>query len=164
MKTPKIKLQLTRTDWILEAIGLLGIFLPAVYLFANYNALSDATPTHYNAIGQPNKFSGKSSLFILPAVALAIYIILTIALRFPHLFNHPFEITEENAERQYKNMTLLVRILKTLIVAIVLYLTFASIQNGLGKMHGLGAGFLPLTLITVFGTVVVFIYKGYKLQ
>jgi hypothetical protein len=58
----------------------------------------------------------------------------------------------------------MVRVLKTLAVAIFFYLTFATVQNGLGLMHGLGAWFTPVALFAVIGTIGFFIYKGFKLR
>ena len=118
MSRPRIKFQTTKTDWFLEAIGLLGIIFTVVLVISSYNDLPETIPRHFNAKGQPDGFSGKSILFTLPAVTIVTYLIMTIGLRFPHIFNYPFEITEENAERQYKNLTLMVRVLKTFTVII----------------------------------------------
>jgi uncharacterized membrane protein len=164
MSKPKIMIQPTLTDRVLETLGVLGIILTVAYIMANYNELPDILPRHYDASGQPNGFSGKSILIIFPFVVIVIYVILTIALRSPHLLNHPFEITQDNAGRQYKNIILLIRILKIFLVAVFFYLTYATIQNGLGKMHGLGTWFVPVTLLSAFGTVLSFLYKGYRLR
>jgi uncharacterized membrane protein len=164
MSRPKVKLLTTGTDWVLEAIALLAIILTVMYLIVNYNSLPDTLPRHYNLAGQPDGFGGKSILFGLPGIAIVIYLIMTIGLRFPHVFNYPFKITDENAESQYKNISKMIRILKTLIVLIFLYLTFATIQNGLGKMNGLGTWFAPVTIFTLLGTVGFYLYKGFRLR
>lgn len=54
----------------------------------------------------------------------------------------------------------MIRTLKTLIVVIFGYLTYATIQIGPGKMHGLGTWFKLLVL----GTVGYFICKGFRLR
>jgi hypothetical protein len=92
------------------------------------------------------------------------YIILTVGLRFPHIFNYPFEITEENAERKYRNATQMVRVIKTFLVIIFGYLTYATIKNGLGEMQGLGIWFTPTTLVSVLGTIGYFIYQAFRLR
>jgi uncharacterized membrane protein len=164
MSRPKVRLHTSGTDWVLEAIGLLGIILTLTCVILNYNDLPDSLPRHYNLAGQPDGFGDKSILFALPSIVAVIYLIMTIGLRFPQMFNYPFEITAENAELQYKNLTMMIRILKTLIVVIFLYLTFATIQNGLGKMNGLGTWFAPVTIITLIGTVGFYLYKGFSLR
>ena len=164
MSRPKIKIQSTKTDWVLEAIGIIGIILSLLAVMLSYNDLPDTIPRHYNFTGRPDGYGEKSILFILLALAILTYLIMTFSLRFPHLFNYPFEITEENAERQYKNSALLVRALKIIVTVIFGYLTYATIQNGLGKMHGLGTWFTPVTLLVMLGTVGYFIYKGFRLR
>jgi uncharacterized membrane protein len=164
MSRPKVKLLTTGTDWVLETIGLLGIILTVTYVIVNYHNLPDTLPRHYNLAGQPDGFGGKSILFALPSIAIVTYLIMTIGLRFPNMLNYPFEITGEKAEIQYKNITMMIRILKTLFVVIFLYLTFATIQNGLGKMNGLGTWFAPVTIFTLLGTVGFYLYKGFRLR
>jgi uncharacterized membrane protein len=164
MSRPKVKLLTTGTDWVFEGIGLLGIILTVTYVIANYSNLPDTLPSHYNLAGQPDGFGGKAILFGLLSIAIATYLIMTIGVRFPHMFNYPFKITDENAERQYKNMSMMIRILKTLVVVIFLYLTFVTIQNGLGKMNGLGTWFVPVTIFTLFGIVGFYLYKGFRLR
>ncbi len=164
MNRPKVKLHTTATDWVLDTVGLLGIILTFTFVILNYNNLPDSLPKHYNLAGQPDGFGGKSILIALPSIAAVTYLIMTIGLRFPHKFNYPFEITDENAEHQYKNMTMMIRVLKTIIVVIFLYLTVATIQNGLGNMNGIGAWFTPVIIITLFGTIGFYSYKGYHLR
>lgn len=164
MNRPKIKIHPTKTDWTLEITGLVGVIFTLVIVMTSYSNLPDTIPTHFNVTGQPDGFSGKSILFTLPAVTIVIYIVLTIGLRFPHMFNYPIEITKENAEQQYKNLTLMVRVIKTYVVMIFGYLTYATIQNGLGEMQGLGTWFTPVTLLIVLGTVGYFIYNGFRLR
>jgi uncharacterized membrane protein len=164
MSRPKVKLRTTRTDWLLEAIAVLGIIFMVTYVIANYNNLPDTLPRHYNLAGQPDGFGEKSILFALPSIAIVTYLIMTIGLKFPQMFNYPFKITDENAERQYKNMVMMIRILKTFVVVIFLYLTSATILNGLGKMNGLGTWFAPVTIFTVLGTVGFYLYKGFRLR
>jgi uncharacterized membrane protein len=164
MRGPKIKLKSTGIDWALDSIGIVGIILMIVYVIMCYNDLPNTIPKHYTATGQADGFGGRSILLVLPALTIVIFLILTVSLKFPHLFNYPFAVTDENAERQYKNLTLMVRILKTLMVGIFLFLTYATIQNGLGNKDGLGTWFTALALFSVLGTVGFFIYKGFKLQ
>lgn len=164
MSRPKIRIQPTTVDWAFEIVGLLGIIITIGFTLTWYNDLPDTIPRHYNVIGQPDGFSGKSMLFTLTAIPIVTYLILTVGLRFPHIFNYPFEIKDENAERQYKNATLMIRVVRIFLVLIFGYLTYATIKNGLGEMRGLGAWFTPVTLTSVLGTVGYFMYQAFKLR
>ena len=164
MDKPKIKIQTTRTDWILEVIALIGLLLTIFLVIISYNDLPDVIPRHYTGNGQPDGYGTKSLLFIVPAMAIAIYIAMTLAARYPNTLNYPVRITLENASKQYANLIMMMRIIKLLIVAMSLYLTFATIQIGLGKMHGLGNWFLPLTVLSLLGTIGIFIHRGFRLS
>src|SRR5690349_12679127 len=157
MSKPKIKIKPTPLDWVFEIVGFLGIIITVGFMLTWYNDLPDTIARHYNAAGEPDGFGEKSILYMLIGVPLLTYLILTVGLRFPHAFNYPFEITETNAEQQYRNATLMVRVIKTFLVLIFGYLTYATIKTGLGEMQGLASWFTPVTLTSVLGTVGYFI-------
>lgn len=164
MNKPKINIQTTKVDWTLEIIALSGVILTILFVLVYYKALPDTIPQHFNLNGSPDGFGAKSILFVLPVVAIVIYAMMTAGLRFPQLINYPVPITNENAERQYKNVALMLRVLKCLMTLSFSFLTFATIQNGLGRMDGLGTWAVPAMLFTLLGTVGFFIYRGFKLR
>jgi uncharacterized membrane protein len=164
MTRPKIKLELNKIDWAIEFIGLLGILLILFLLAMNYGSLPETLPQHFNASGKVDKYGPKTFIFLLPGIALVTYIGLTVLSRFPHIFNYPFQITNENAERQYKNGALMIRFVKALLIVQFLYITFSQIKIGLGQQDGLSSLFLPITLTALLITVIFFIYRGYKYQ
>lgn len=160
----KLKVQMTKTDWLLEITGLLGIIFIVVVILLSYNDLPDTIPWHFNVIGQPDGFGGKSLLLILLAVTISTHLLMTVGLRFLHLFRYPFQVTERNVELHYKNLALMVRTLKTITVMIFAYLVYATIQNGFGEMYGLGKWFIPLSSLFVLGIVGYFMYKEFRLR
>jgi len=58
---------------------------------------------------------GKNDLFPLPIMATAIYLLVTITEKFPHQLNYLTDITEANAEKEYRKAVNMLRILKTLV-------------------------------------------------
>ena len=164
MERPKHNIHLSRIEWALEVAGAIGLIMTFVLIVLNYSDLPQIMPRHFNVSGKPDGYSSKELLWILPTITLLIYTLMTIGSRFPHKFNYPLEITMENAKRQYGNSVMMMRVLKTIIVIIFFYLTFAIIQIGLGKVNGIGTYFLPIFLIAVFGTVGVFLYRGNRMK
>jgi uncharacterized membrane protein len=164
MARPRIDIKWDGVDWTLEVIGAVGLLLIFGYAASNYHDLPDVIPSHFNASGVADGFSDKILLWILPLIALLLYAALSMVLRYPHVFNYTVEINEENAGRQYRNAVLMMRILKTVIVMTFGYLTYATIQNGLGRMDGLGSWFLPVFLTGTFGTIGVLVYRSFKLR
>ena len=126
----------------------------------NYGNLPDTIPTHFNAAGQPDGYGGKGTLWLLPATGMFMYLMMTIIEQFPQIYNFPVEITEENAERQYRNAVRLIRTLKTVVLLIFTFLSFKTIETATGKALGLGKAFLPVFLLITFGVVIFYIVKS----
>lgn len=164
MQRPRVKIGMSNADRVIEFVSASGLILMFAIMLLYYSKLPSTIPQHYNASGEPDAFGNKSTVWILPILAFAVYSILTAALKYSHRFNFPYEITEENAERQYKNSVLMLRILKLIIVFGFCYLTYATVQNGLGEMNGIGVMFLPVFLVMVFGVNAIFIYRGFRLR
>jgi uncharacterized membrane protein len=163
-KIPKIKIELTATDKIVEILGWTLIFAIWVLTITSYSKLPDTIPIHYNGSGQADGFSGKDNIFILPIVATVLFTGLTILNKFPNVFNYPTNITKDNALRQYTNATRLIRYLKLMIVIIFGLISYQTIRNANGQTEGLGAWFLPLTMGLIFIPLIYFIVKSFKLK
>ena len=162
MTRPKIKIENEPIDWIVQSIGIIGIILLIGLPIFHYSSLPDIIPRHYGFNGKPDGFSGKGIIWTLPAIGLVMYVGMAILNKFPHIFNYLIEITSENAERQYKIATKLLRFLNTIIVCVFCYITYATIQTALGKQSGLGSYFTPIFMVLIFGTIGIYLYKSIK--
>lgn len=159
---PKIKLKLTTTDKALEIFGWISILAIWILTIANYTKLPDTIPTHYNGGGQADGFGGKATILTLPLIATVLFVGLAILNKFPHVFNYPTNITEDNALSQYTNATRLIRYLKFIIIIIFGLITLQTIRNANGETSGLGIWFLPLTLGLIFIPLTFFVIKSIK--
>lgn len=159
---PKLKLELTTFDKTLEILGWTSILTIWVLTIINYTNLPDTIPIHYNGAGQADGFGGKTTILTLPLIATVLFIGLTILNKFPHVFNYPTNITQDNALRQYTNATRMIRYLKFSIVIIFGLIAFKTIQNANGEADGLGIWFLPLTLGLIFIPMTLYIIKTLK--
>ncbi len=159
---PKLKLELTTFDKTLEILGWTSILAIWVLTIINYINLPDTIPIHYNGAGQADEFGGKVTILTLPLIATVLFIGLTILNKFPHVFNYPTNITQDNALRQYKNATKLIRYLKFIIVIIFGLIVLKTIQYAKGQAVGLGIGFLPVTLGLIFIPLIYFVVKSFK--
>ena len=165
MKTeerPKLKIQPTPTDQIFELLGW-GVLLALwIWTGTSYSSLPDTIPTHFNAAGDADGFGRKASIVGLPLIATLLYIGLTLLNRYPHIFNFPNPITQDNALRQYTNATRMIRYLKLILVLVFAGISFQTIQQAKGTGEGLGVWFLPLTLVLVFMPLLYFVIKSFK--
>jgi len=159
---PKIKLELSTADKTFEIIGWLLIISVWGLTITNYANLPETIPTHYNGAGQADGFGGKATILTLPLIATVLFGGLTILNKFPHIFNYPTNITQDNALRQYTNATRMIRYLKLIIVVIFGLIAFKTIQNANGQADGLGIWFLPMTLGLIFIPLIYFVVKSFK--
>ncbi len=157
---PKITLIPSTADKLVELLGWLILLTLWGWTFTHYSALPDTIPTHFNAAGEADGFGSKASLIALPIIATLLFIGLTVLNRYPHIFNYPAAITQDNALRLYTLATRMLRYLKLVLVLVFGGIEFMTIQNATGKAAGLGAWFLPLTLVLIFIPLIYFVIKS----
>jgi uncharacterized membrane protein len=161
---PKIKIELTAIDVILEWLGWFGLLALWILILTKYPDLPDRIPTHFNGSGQADGYGNKSSIFTLPAIASFLFLMMTLLNRIPHKFNYLVEITSENALVQYTNATKMMRYLNLIIVCIFGLISMGTIQSSSEESEGLGVWLLPLILgITIIPTA-FFIFKSSKIK
>jgi uncharacterized membrane protein len=157
---PKLKIQLTPSDKVLELLGW-GVLLALwIWTGTSYSNLPDTIPTHFNAAGEADGFGRKASIVGLPIIATLLYIGLTLLNRYPHIFNFPTPITQDNALKQYTNATRMIRYLKLILVLVFTGISYQTIQQANGTGEGLGLWFLPLTLVLIFMPLIYFVIKS----
>ncbi len=157
---PRIKIELTVVDKIIELISwvlLIGIWILTI---TNYQNLPETIPIHFDSKGVADGFGNKSMLFHLPIVATVIFIGLTILNKLPNTFNYLQEITIENAFKQYRIATRMMRVLKLIIVLIFGLISYQVIKHAAGEIEGLSSWFLPFVLISIFVPTIYFMIKS----
>ena len=161
-KRPEINLKLNQTDKALEILGWISIFGIWVLTLANYFELPEIIPIHYNGAGEADGFGNKTNILTIPIIATILFVGMTILNKYPHVFNYPSEITDENVFHQYTNATRMIRYLKLTIVIIFGVIVFRTIQNVNGNADGLGNWFLPLTIAMIFIPILYFLINANK--
>jgi uncharacterized membrane protein len=161
-KRPKIEIPETKLEKILEILAIIVILAVSAYTIIMLRSLPSRVPTHYDFLGMPDAYGAKSSLLILPGIVLFIYILITIASYFPHIFNYAVKITEENYIRQYTLAKQFLAVLRFEFCLVFGYLNISGILTAKGTVKGLGWGFVVVTGIVLFGTIGLFVYKQIK--
>lgn len=164
MKRPDVRVNLTWLDWIMEAVAILILLAMIALIVMQYTSLPSIIPTHFNASGEVDGYGGKWTVLLLAVVAIVVYVLATLASRYPNLMNYPIPITEENHERQFLNAVKMIRVLKCLSVILFFFLVYGVIQNAFQKSSGIGQYFLPISLFAILGATGYFLYRGYKLR
>ncbi|SEA78978.1 DUF1648 domain-containing protein [Psychroflexus halocasei] len=156
---PKLKVKMTNSDKGLEILGWILLAVIWVLTISKYSQLPETIPIHYNGLGEADGFGNKWNILTLPIVASILYVGMTILNKYPHVFNYPNNITEQNAMKKYKIATRLVRVLKLVVVIIFGLIVFRTLQNINGSADGLGIWFLPLTMALIFIPMAYFLIK-----
>ena len=160
----RIKLKLTHSplDKKLElASKIVLIVMWGLTLFA-FLKLPATIPTHFNASGQPDDYGNKLTLLILPILGTMIYFGLTQLNKYPHIFNYLTKITAENAEKQYRIATRMLRFLKLSVLLIFSLIILFTYLTSIGVTTGLGFWFLPLTYALILIPVIISITQSFR--
>lgn len=161
---PKMKIELSPADKAFEVSScILLVLLWALPLFY-YSNLPNIIPIHFNASGKVDSYGIKATIFLLPAIGLALFAGLKIINRYPHIHNYAVKISPENALKQYTNSTRLVRVINTIVLFIFTIIVFEIIQTASGKSLALGIWFLPFTLLLILVPVTFFTIKSFSLN
>jgi uncharacterized membrane protein len=159
---PKITLILTPSDKLVEVLGWLILLALWGLTISHYSSLPDTIPTHFNGAGEADGFGSKASIIGLPVIETLLFFGLTVLNRYPHIFNYPTAITEDNALRLYTLATRMLRYLKLVLVLVFGGIEFMTIQHATGEASGLGVWFLPLTLVLIFIPLIYFVINSLK--
>ncbi|WP_308898672.1 DUF1648 domain-containing protein [Candidatus Desulfosporosinus nitrosoreducens] len=163
-KRPYAEIQRSFGENVFEAVALIGVLASFVSPIWVWSSLPAKIPAHYNISGQIDRWGSKGELFLLVPVIVLMYIFLTTLNRYPHRFNYPFDITEQNAGVQYHLARLMVQALKAEVIWIFFYIEWISIKGAMGKGVGLGSAFLIISLLLVFGTIGIYIWRAFRLN
>lgn len=163
-KKPVIQLKKTKIDFFLGTLTvLLLVFFWGVSIFY-YPSLADEIPIHFDFKGEVDSYANKKTIFLLPLIGTMLVGFITLVSKNPETFNFSVEITEENAELQYKNAFLMMKAMRLVILFVFILIDWEIIQIGLGKSTGLGIWFLPFFLTLVFVPIIYFVIRSKKLK
>lgn len=158
-KRPRIKVPFETVDVIIEMLSITLLILMWIYCIINYFELPDTIATHFDATGKPDDFGSKNTIWIIPVVATVMYIGMYILNKYPHIHNYMVNITEENALKNYRFSTRVVRVVNFLCVLLLAYITYMIIESAFGKQYNLGTWFVPLLIgFSIVFPIVLIIY------
>jgi uncharacterized membrane protein len=142
-----------------EVVATLGLVALCATLALEWAHLPDRVPTHFGLTGQPDEFGSRSTLLVLPAIALVLYIVLTAVARYPACFNYPVAVTRLNRAALQDLVIDMLTWLKAEIVWIFAWITFAAASTARGQSSGLGPAFTPVSLGAIAATITLYWYR-----
>lgn len=148
MKTnrPIIKVPTEPLDSVTDLVSVTLIILMVGFTGYHYSSLPETIPTHFNAAGQADGYGSKTSIWLLPAINAIMFTGLFILNKYPHLHNYMVNITAENALKNYRFSTRLVRLINFLCTVLFAYIQYKIILGARAKTNDLGDWFLPVVI------------------
>jgi uncharacterized membrane protein len=160
---PFVKIKKEPVDFFLEYSALIVLIATWGFTIYHFNKLPDIIATHFDLNGNPNGFGSKFTIWLLPIIITLVYILIYVLNRYPHKFNYLTKITEQNAYKQYKLASRMMRILLFNITILFAYITFKEIDGAYTKSSALEWWFIPLLLgSSIIPTFYMIIASGSK--
>jgi len=162
MKTgrPKIKVPLEGLDIILDILSATLLILMIAYAVISYSELPETIPSHFNAKGEVDGYSDKNMFWQLPAIGFVLFFGLFVVNKFPHLHNYMVNITEENALKNYRLSTRIVRFTNLFIMFIFGIITYNIVESAKGNSISLSSCVLPIIIgVSILLPITILIYQ-----
>lgn len=148
-------------DWALEIVSLTTLLAAWAVLAAHWTDLPSQVPQHFDSSGNPDGWGNKNGLLLLPLTATGVYALLTAASRYQKLMSIPIRVNRD--AREVKSLLLNMAItFKAIVLLILLYLTWGSVNIAIGSSTSLAKGFLPFSLAAVFLVLGVYLVKLWR--
>jgi uncharacterized membrane protein len=145
-----------------ELIAAVGLVFSAAVVADFYSRLPEKIATHFNAEGMANGFGARSTLWVLVGIAVLLYSILSVVGSLHGVVNLKRPLAPEREKLVLAESMAMVGWIKAEVCWMFAYLCLAMVRNGMGLQVGLGALFLPVTLVVVFGTCGIYLMKIFR--
>jgi uncharacterized membrane protein len=150
---------------LLELVSLaaLAVMLVATVLaFYGPAPLPARIPTHFNLAGRPDAWGSPHMLLALPVIAAAIYVLMTLVARYPAAFNYPVRVTAQNRQRLQDLALGMIAWLKAEVVSFIAWVQWSAIRAARQPGQRISAAVMPMLLVGVFATIVVYIAAMFR--
>lgn len=147
----------------LTIISLLLVGLSFYLVLSNFEGLPERIPSHFGSSGQPDKYSGRSSIWTIPIVSLIIFLILLVISNIPSSFNYPVKITPANENRQKENLLLLICLIQFEVALLNFFTVNDQLKVALGLRSQLSSAFLIMISLVLI-TIAVMLHRSVRLR
>jgi len=142
-----------------KSLEALSLFALALLLWITWSALygsnrlPDRVPTHFDAAGNPNAWGSPVGMTLMPAIAIVLYLLMSLVTRYPGAFHYPVRATRENIDRLQTITVDMVAWLKVENICLFLVLQWAFIQAARTANGHLFPMILPFFIVAIFATI-----------
>ncbi len=131
-----------------------------VFTAMNYGQLSETIPTHFNASGEADAFGDKLNIWLLPGIGVAMFVLLFVVNKYPHMHNYMVNITEDNALKNYRLSTRIVRFTNLFIMFIFGLIYYSIVESAKSNNSNLDRWILPLVIgMSIILPIAILVYQ-----
>jgi len=145
-KKPRIDVPLTPFDLWMDRFSFFIFFAIWTYVVLNYSNIPETIPLHFDAQGNADHFGSKQSIWLLMGIMSLLFVGIYILGKYPHLHNYTINITEQNALKNYRFSTRLLRFVNLFDLILFAYIVKQTLRAEVETTSRLGSWFLPLML------------------
>ncbi|NOY51953.1 MAG: DUF1648 domain-containing protein [Chlorobi bacterium] len=158
----KIKTQIDNTSKILDIILMLSLLAAVLVPIYYYQNLPDLIPSHFDMKGNVDSYAGKATILIIPALLLVMAIGMRLLQNYPHIFNYPVKITEQNAEFQYKMAQRFIALINIWVVLLMMGIEIIIIKSAMGNYSSMDIVFVLSFIAVLFLAMIIYFIKAKK--
>lgn len=139
-----------------ELTAVVGVVTAVSLVALNYRQLPERIATHFNAAGMADGYGSRSALWLLAAVAVGTYGVLSLVNFLPRKVNVGRQLTAEQESRVWGAGMEMVGWVKAEVAWMFAYLSYSMVGDAMRATNGLGPWFMPAVVIAMMGTMAVF--------
>jgi uncharacterized membrane protein len=164
---PELISEKTHSDKVLEiAAWALLIVLIGFTIFA-YVQMPETVPVHFNIKGDPDRYGGKSTIFLLAGIGVALVALFMFLLKSPgnySKYNYPIKVTPEHQAKVYALSARLMRVIMVNILIMFLFITVEIFLIATGKIESTGVWSVILMILLPIAPVAYYLRRMMKLR
>ena len=156
---PKIKVPLEPIDVIVDMLSLALLVMLIIYTALQIQDMPETIPTHFNFKGEADGFGSKHTMWLLPAIGIAMFVGFNILNRYPHIHNYMVNITEENALKNYRFSTRILRFVTLFTMILFAYIQYSIVSAANGNHSPIGPWFVTIVIgLSIALPIYIFIH------
>jgi uncharacterized membrane protein len=110
-------------------------------------------PTHFALNGRPDAWGSSVMLLVLPAIAVGLYVLMSVVARYPAAFNYPVRVTPRNRPRLEALALDMIAWLKMELACMFAAIQWFAIRVAGHPGQAIPPALMPLVLVAVFATI-----------
>lgn len=159
---PVLEIDRSPQEAMLDLVAIVGIVASFAIVISNWETLPERIPSHFDLVGNVNRFDSKNILWIFSLSSTFSFFLLKIISRRPHTFNYPIAITPENAAVQYRLALNMMYWLRAEMIWLFTLIQWQIILAAKSPSYGFNTLVILLSLVIVFCTVGIYFWRAWE--